>query len=293
MSMDRFRSAEPWHLTSKVILLLLAVLALGLGLVYFQKRGNPAPLLLFNLAADAMIGLVMGLGSRVLFQRRPWPIKALVSAALSIVGLAFLGSITASQSGIGPLRMEMAPADWLAPLGLQVRLPALPRSSATDSLDAAHMLVAVDVSWLALRAWKKRAMGRDRGRPAPAAAPVISEPSRASSQPMRAHAASVAPVRATSNVRSRPMVKPMRMAPVVARPGGRGGRTVIGRRRNLLRRRSAVQIATYEEHRCPYCLQDIKRDDLRASVECPVCHTLHHKDCWDITGTCQVPHLNG
>jgi uncharacterized Zn-finger protein len=54
-----------------------------------------------------------------------------------------------------------------------------------------------------------------------------------------------------------------------------------------------VQIAAFEEHRCPYCLQDIKRDDIRGSVECPICHTLHHKDCWDITGTCQVPHLNG
>jgi hypothetical protein len=27
-------------------------------------------------------------------------------------------------------------------------------------------------------------------------------------------------------------------------------------------------------------------------VECDVCHALHHKDCWDITGFCQVPHLN-
>ena len=39
--------------------------------------------------------------------------------------------------------------------------------------------------------------------------------------------------------------------------------------------------------------RDIKRNDIRGSVECPICHTLHHKDCWDITGTCQVPHLNG
>ena len=70
-----------------------------------QKRGSPAPLLLFNILADASIGLVMGLGSRALFRRRPWPIKALVSAALSIVGLVFLGGITDSQSGIGPLRI--------------------------------------------------------------------------------------------------------------------------------------------------------------------------------------------
>jgi hypothetical protein len=36
----------------------------------------------------------------------------------------------------------------------------------------------------------------------------------------------------------------------------------------------------------------VKRNDPRGVVECEVCHTLHHKDCWDITGACQVPHLN-
>jgi hypothetical protein len=88
------------------------------------------------------------------------------------------------------------------------------------------------------------------------------------------------------------MVRPMRLVPALARPARRLG-NAVGRRRNLLHRRPAVQIAAYEEHRCPYCLQDIQRNDVRSSVECPICHTLHHKDCWDITGTCQVPHLNG
>ena len=59
-----------------------------------------------------------------------------------------------------------------------------------------------------------------------------------------------------------------------------------------LRHKPAVQLAVHEEHRCPYCLEDVNRNDPRGAVECPVCHTLHHKDCWDITGTCQVPHLN-
>jgi hypothetical protein len=26
-------------------------------------------------------------------------------------------------------------------------------------------------------------------------------------------------------------------------------------------------------------------------VECEICHTLHHADCWAITGACQVPHF--
>jgi hypothetical protein len=27
-------------------------------------------------------------------------------------------------------------------------------------------------------------------------------------------------------------------------------------------------------------------------VECKICHTLHHADCWAVTGACQIPHLN-
>jgi hypothetical protein len=61
--------------------------------------------------------------------------------------------------------------------------------------------------------------------------------------------------------------------------------------RQLLRRRRAVRLAAYEEHRCPYCLEPVRRGDPRGTVECPICHTLHHKDCWDVTGTCQIPHL--
>jgi hypothetical protein len=291
MGTDRVRTAEPWHLTRSVILLVVVVLGLALGLVLLQTRGSPAPLLLFNLLAVASIGLVMGLGTRAMFRRRPWPIKALVSAALSIVGLAFLGGITDNRSGIGPLRADFVSVDGLAPLGITLKLPTLPRKSETDLTDAAYMLIAIDVSWIAMRAWTGTRRGRGATWPKQTGAAMVA----ATPVPGPVgHSAglSMAPVRATAHVRSRPMVKPMRLAPVMAgqalRRGGAGSR-----RRNVLRRRPAVQIATYEEHRCPYCLQDIKRDDLRGSVECQICHTLHHKDCWDITGTCQVPHLNG
>jgi hypothetical protein len=290
MGADRMRAADPWHLVSKVILLLLVVLALSLGLVLLQKRGSPAPLLLFNFLADASIGLVMGLGSRAMFRRRPWPIKAVVSAALSIVGLAYLGGITGSQSGIGPLRADFVSVDWLEPQGIPLRLPTLPEETETDLMDAAHMFIAIDVSWMALRAWNRGGRGRGRGRSERAIAPTMVTASPIAAHVM--HSSSPTPVRATAHVRSRPMIKPRRLGPVIARKASRRS-GFGGRGRNLLRRHPAVQIAAYEEHRCPYCLQDIKRDDVRGSVECPICHTLHHKDCWDITGTCQVPHLNG
>jgi hypothetical protein len=52
-----------------------------------------------------------------------------------------------------------------------------------------------------------------------------------------------------------------------------------------------LQLSEEEEHRCPYCLELIDIDDPRGIVECKICHTLHHADCWSITGACQVPHF--
>jgi hypothetical protein len=73
----------------------------------------------------------------------------------------------------------------------------------------------------------------------------------------------------------------------------------LGRRiRNILRffRRTnhdaEIRLVGSEEHRCPYCLQPIAPRDPRGVVTCPICKTRHHKDCWDITGMCQVPHYH-
>jgi ribosomal protein L37AE/L43A len=77
-------------------------------------------------------------------------------------------------------------------------------------------------------------------------------------------------------------------------------KVVISRRLNkasarpkgLFRRKPNLQISMYENHRCPYCLEDVVHNDPRGVKRCDVCNTLHHADCWEITGSCQVPHLN-
>ena len=53
-----------------------------------------------------------------------------------------------------------------------------------------------------------------------------------------------------------------------------------------------IQLVGSEEHRCPYCLEIVYKGDARGVRICPECGTWHHKDCWDITGTCQVAHRN-
>lgn len=55
---------------------------------------------------------------------------------------------------------------------------------------------------------------------------------------------------------------------------------------------SPVRLVGEEEHRCPYCLELVKKNDPRGITVCPICHTQHHADCWAMTGVCQVPHYH-
>lgn len=55
-------------------------------------------------------------------------------------------------------------------------------------------------------------------------------------------------------------------------------------------RKAKISLVGAEEHRCPYCLEEVNPLDSAGVMICPVCQTYHHKACWDITGICQVPH---
>jgi hypothetical protein len=55
---------------------------------------------------------------------------------------------------------------------------------------------------------------------------------------------------------------------------------------------SPVRLVGEEEHRCPYCLELVMKNDPRGITVCPICHTQHHADCWALTGVCQVPHYH-
>ncbi|MEY2817217.1 MAG: Prokaryotic finger family 1 [Chloroflexota bacterium] len=62
--------------------------------------------------------------------------------------------------------------------------------------------------------------------------------------------------------------------------------------KGMFKRKPYVNLALVENHRCPYCLEDVKLSDPRGVKRCEVCGAVHHADCWDVTGECQVPHLN-
>jgi ribosomal protein L37AE/L43A len=62
--------------------------------------------------------------------------------------------------------------------------------------------------------------------------------------------------------------------------------------KGMFKRKPNVNLALVENHRCPYCLEEVKLSDPRGVKRCEVCGAVHHADCWDVTGECQVPHLN-
>jgi hypothetical protein len=83
--------------------------------------------------------------------------------------------------------------------------------------------------------------------------------------------------------------RPAEAVPLIV-PQAETRQSVIPKRKRIPRRKPHLRLSDQEEHRCPYCLELVNPDDPLGTVECKICHTLHHADCWAITGACQVPH---
>ncbi len=131
-----------------------------------------------------------------------------------------------------------------------------------DWIALVQLLIGVIVSTLAFAA------GRIRY-PEPAPKPAAAEVPVAESAPAK-------------KIRTDAPKKESR--PANGRPGGLF--------RFLRRNNNSVKFVGSEQPKCPYCLQAIAPNDPRGIVTCPICKTKHHKDCWDITGMCQVPHFH-
>jgi hypothetical protein len=223
------------------------------------------------------VGLAAGSGARVVFYEWSRFIRFLVIFFVLPLGMFVLGLLTSWEMGIGPLdpwiRKEIDP-EQLIQLG-------------------GAFLVAI----ICLEAWwKPRPEVEDLPEPRAASNPRERTPAAAlirSAQPRG------------SQTRSQPKRnwRPKFLRANKSRGGARSAvnkivipHTVLStpaKRKRPFSRKPKLQISVIEEHRCPYCLDVVKRNDPRGIKECEVCHSLHHADCWNITGMCQVPHLNG
>jgi len=277
-----------------------------------------------KLAAAAVVGLVSGLASRFILKNNSGLLKFLVALVALTSGLLLLNTLTAGYAGLS-LSRNIEPnldglsqfalagaASWLAlrawkPAARVKKSPAVkPAKPAPAKKEPRREQPPVKLPPRRRKTQQPKLTrvkpGRYSRKRAPAAKAAL--PRLAGNKALREQLERVG----GSMRRMRPKVED---ALVIS---GRWARDLFDRTRLSLKTRqkarsASVQMRGYksqrshsrtpsgqillkgaEEHRCPYCLEEIKRNDPRGVKICPVCHTYHHADCWAVTGTCQVPH---
>jgi len=264
---------ERYNLPRKLVILLLLVAASSLWLyILFHERRIGYGKTVQEIAAGIVIAIVAGLGAQLILSQRDGLFRFVAAMAADVAGVYLLGFISDGKYGISkfgwlPHSMDY---DGLNLIGIGLLIIAL-----ISLLFRRTKIVVIPEPIQAVSS-----LGESDSsnfiQVEPANSISISDPVR----PGAAWSRFLTPgslEQSRSNGHRAGRIRPMKAAPVIAPK----------RRRS---RKARVQLALVEEHRCPYCLETVTRTE--PHVECTVCHTLHHKDCWDITGTCQVPHLN-
>jgi ribosomal protein L37AE/L43A len=261
-----------------VLVLLVGIFAaLGFSSLSGREGQLPGMSIAIRLASAAGIGLAAGYFTRILLiGRRPF-LQSMVCLAGDLAGLLVLGAMTGWHNGIGPLYFFRSTTDWR---GLALLLGAF-----LCSLIAAlayrkplgRSQPASSISDSATRRQSRITGGRDK------------KPATRTADRRATSTAKKTAVQSGKKSPEKSKKKVVKTAQKQTLPKDRktADTTVIRKRSS-----KKIVLAPVEEHRCPYCLQPVKRNDPRGVVECDVCHTLHHADCWAITGTCQVPHYN-
>lgn len=287
----------------KLTILLLLVVNVSLGIVLWFRLDRDLPLLLPTFFADACIGLVAGYGARFVY--RNWNLASQYTTAIlaMLVGMILIGSLTKSVLGIGPLGFGRDASTQFRRLSFDSTLSTQLRDLKLDPLtlidfskmeasDAAHLAVSLLLTILSLQAWRQASRQVIEVEPL-GHAQIEVEPRNigVSVSPVETHEPRQ-PVTWFRSPAPSPAPRPRIRTKNRSRTEVRKAAKASAPRKSRSRRRPNIQLAVVEEHRCPYCLDPINRNDARGVQECDVCHTLHHADCWAITGFCQVPHLN-
>ena len=271
----------------KLVVTLSFVLGIASAMALFHTYQRNISVFWMTVLAISTVGLACGSAARINFFQSSILIRFFIMLLALPLGLFTLGVLTNWQIGIGPLN------PWAA--------GNIPQD------ELIQLIGAFVVALICLSAWRKpspklidevaEAQPVRRNRepvtpPVVVAAPIIPAPA----QPRRSSRAS----KARSQPKTPPRLKFMKAQKVRSKTRPRAEKLILSQTKapsrsklkKLFSRKPHLQISLYEEHRCPFCLEDVKANDPRGVKKCEVCNTLHHADCWEITGFCQVPHLN-
>lgn len=264
----------------RFLLVLLASAFCALGFTSMTGRvGQLAGVAVaVNLAGAAGIGLTAGFFTRVLLRTRRVFLRGLTSVTGVLWGLLVFGYMTGWQYGIGPLYFFRATIDWLG-LGLISLGGFFALTANLAYREQTRAQAAVNRSVASARSMPRQSTSSTKT--------VAVQPRRNTTVSTAAGKRPARQKNKSADLRvSKGLAKKKKEAGSI-QPKARSKPATLKRRPS-----KKIVLATAEEHRCPYCLELVKPNDPRGVVECSICHTLHHADCWAITGTCQVPHYN-
>jgi hypothetical protein len=243
-------------LSRKLVLLFLLMVTTAMGLVALLMQARLSILVLALMLTDVVTGLVAGFSIRRIIPRKALVLRICSVAIFITGGLALLGWLTGLRYGIGLIGAGQTKLDWR---------------------EISQILLALVSAFLALFAWQHKARPASSVTHAIAARKILHAPRKQKKPRYRIPE----PIIASPDLNQ--TVQPASQA-VATQP-------VKAKRKHDHHSRPKLVLSDQEEHRCPYCLELIDPDDRRGVVECKICHTLHHADCWAITGACQVPHF--
>jgi hypothetical protein len=240
----------------KLVLLLLLMITTAIGVVALLMQTKLSIPWLAFLLSDGVMGLIAGFSVRWILPKKARVLRICSAVVFITGGLGLLGWFTGWGFGIDLLRTGRLRVDWW---------------------EIGQILLATGLALLALYAWQRPAQT------APLVTRTITRKktphARRKPQKRPKHAPGLQPVSPAISQMVQPSSQEVATQPVKPKR----------RRTNLAKPR--LLLSGQEEHRCPYCLELIDSNDRRGVVECEICHTRHHADCWAITGACQVPHF--
>jgi hypothetical protein len=243
-------------LSRKLVLLVLLMITTAIGIVALLMQTKLSIPWLAFLLSDGVMGLIAGFSVRWILPRKAHVLRIFSAVAFITGGLALLGWFTGWGFGIDLLRAGRTRVDWweIGQILLATGFALLAQYAWRRPAQTALLVTRTITRKKSPHAWRKPQHRPNRTPALQPASPAISHMVQPSSQ----------------EVATQP-VKPKRKRTNLAKP--------------------RLLLSGHEEHRCPYCLELIDSNDRRGVVECEICHTLHHADCWAITGACQVPHF--
>lgn len=304
-----------------VVLTTVVVVGVVPLIFFFNQVIIPAVL---KFIAVAGIGIVSGFAARRLLRTNTRLLIMLTAFIAVYVGLWLLNILTAGYIGIQPFHFRSSGPDWLelvqlalgtmvawlalqawrnpvrigritaAPAGKRKRPPSTSQSGKKKANQATKRKRKLTRS--ATSRTKKRSLPEVQ-LPSLAQRPYWAQSNywvdkwvnmRAGVQAswMKLYAIMRQPVYRANQLLSRPRLKTISSQKSIQL------RTRKPKVNTPKRTRTCVRFSGAVEHRCPFCLEPVELNDPRGVKACPICHTHHHTDCWEVTGACQIPHLH-